>query len=196
MLQTKESRNLSSIEILNFPLDYDKAALINDWNNKEKINISDINIKYVSEIESKLNKKLKSVKIGDIRKELANGVIRRDIVSECNTFIPEILDIIFKIKEIIPDAEIGTVAYFFQKKGEDIPVHVDFPYRKNSLVLIPLFGKATTFYEGGKEYVINTPVIMNVNIPHGVKNVIEDRLCLHIEIPNLTTNDIKDNYEF
>ena len=186
-----ESRNLSPIEILNVTIDYDKATLINDWKNKEKINISDINIKYVTEIESKLNKKLKSVKIGDIRKEFAKGIIRTDIVSECTAYSPEVLDIIIKIKKAIPDAEIGTVAYFFQKKGEDVPIHVDFPYRKNSLLLIPLFGKATTFYENSNEYIIDTPVIMNVDIPHGVKNVTEDRLCLHIEISNLSTNQIK-----
>ena len=186
-----ESRNLSPIEILNVTIDYDKATLINDWKNKEKINISDINIKYVTEIESKLNKKLKSVKIGDIRKEFAKGIIRTDIVSDCTAYSPEVLDIIIKIKKAIPDAEIGTVAYFFQKKGEDVPIHVDFPYRKNSLLLIPLFGKATTFYENSNEYIIDTPVIMNVDIPHGVKNVTEDRLCLHIEISNLSTNQIK-----
>lgn len=187
---------MNTIEIINFDFIYSKKNLINEWLTSIPIPIGDINIKYVDELESKLNKKLKSVKIDDIRKEFAKGIIRTDIVSECTAHSPEVLDIIVKIKKAIPDAEIGTVAYFFQKKGEDVPIHVDFPYRKNSLLLIPLFGKATTFYENSNEYVINTPVIMNVNIPHGVKNVMEDRLCLHIEIPNLTTKEIKDRYEF
>lgn len=191
-----ESRYLATVKVLNFNLTYNKERLIEDWKNKEKIHISDVNIKYIKEMESKLNKKLKSTKIGDIRKEYANGVSRTDIVSECNTYNSEILNIIKKIKEAIPDAEIGSVAYFFQKKGENVPIHIDFPYRKNSLLLVPLFGIATTYYEDNDEYVIISPVIMNVDIPHGVKNVNEDRLCLHIEIPNLSTNEIKNNYEF
>lgn len=187
---------MATVKVLNFNLTYNKERLIEDWKNKEKIHISDVNIKYIKEMESKLNKKLKSTKIGDIRKEYANGVSRTDIVSECNTYNSEILNIIKKIKEAIPDAEIGSVAYFFQKKGENVPIHIDFPYRKNSLLLVPLFGIATTYYEDNDEYVIISPVIMNVDIPHGVKNVNEDRLCLHIEIPNLSTNEIKNNYEF
>lgn len=187
-----ESRNLALIEIIDFNIKYNKKALIDDWKSKDKVDISKVDIKYINEVETKLKKKLTSTKIGDLRKEFSKNIQRTDIVSECNTFGNEILNIITEIKNAIPNAEIGTVAYFFQKKGEDVPVHVDFPYRKNSLLLIPLFGKATTFYENGSEYTIETPVIMNVNIPHGVKNVIEDRLCLHIEILNLSAEKIKE----
>lgn len=189
-----ESRNLAQIEIIDFNIKYNKKALIDDWKSKDQVDISKVDVKYINEVETKLKKKLTSTKIGDLRKEFSKNIQRTDIVSECNTFGNEILNIITEIKNAIPNAEIGTVAYFFQKKGEDVPVHVDFPYRKNSLLLIPLFGKATTFYENGSEYTIETPVIMNVNIPHGVKNVIEDRLCLHIEIPNLTTNEISHEF--
>lgn len=183
---------MDTIEIINFNFVYNKENLINEWQTSTPIPIGDINIKYIDELELKVNKKIMSKKIKDIRKEFANNQQRSDFVVECTNYSANISYIIDLIKKRIPGSKIGTIAYFFQKKDQDVPIHVDFPYRKNSLLLIPLFGKATTFYKDSNSYVIDQPVIMNVNKPHGVRDVTEDRLSLHIEIPNLTIEEIKE----
>src|SRR6056297_1057465 len=54
--------------------------------------------------------------------------IRKDLVSRCDVDHPIILDVVNHIKKKIPEAEIGLIAFFMQKKGEDVQLHRDFPY--------------------------------------------------------------------
>tara|TARA_B100000959_G_scaffold277751_1_gene334859 strand:+ start:1600 stop:2100 length:501 start_codon:yes stop_codon:yes gene_type:complete len=80
--------------------------------------------------------------------------------------------------------DIGRVTFFWQAKGEDVPLHTDIPYRNKSIVLIPLYGEGTTYYENGDDYILTGPTILNVTKKHGVKNIKSDRLSLHVELLN------------
>lgn len=131
--------------------------------------------------------------IGDLKKHLqSKGVqsqARTDIIAYPDVMHESIIPIIAQLSGL--GLKPGLITFFMQRAGEDVPVHGDYPYRKNCLLMLPLFynefetTEALTYYPDGGSYNITQPVIMNVMKRHGVKNINKDRLMLHIELPDL-----------
>lgn len=187
-------------EFIQFNLTINQDNLIDYFYSLTQEDINDTHVSHKEEFEQKYNYQIKGTTVRDFKKELPfNTHIRKDLISKCDENNPNIMNIIKYVKEKIPDAEFGLIAFFMQRKGEDVELHIDFPYRKGSLLMIPLFGEskykipksnAITYYKDGGEYQVLTPAIINVMKLHGVKNIDQDRLMLHIEIPNLTIEEI------
>lgn len=144
--------------------------------------------------------KSNAMSIGDI--PLPNGMTigearsnygkepRRDLVVEFEHDSPHVKELFAAIREKWGDISIGRVSLFLQKKGEDVPLHSDVPYRTGSMLMAPIFGTATTYYaDPYTETVIKTPVILDVVSKHGVKDITTDRLALHVEFPLSTVAD-------
>tara|TARA_B100001057_G_scaffold492688_1_gene585559 strand:+ start:274 stop:876 length:603 start_codon:yes stop_codon:yes gene_type:complete len=195
--------NIDKLEIVRIKFDYDPYKLLKYYNTLDHKDINDVKITYKKEWIERNKTTFNGDTIGDLKKFDRNRNkpqhVRRDFVSECDKdhyVISEVLDEVHK--QGLYDAEWGTVTFFLQKAGEDVPLHADWPYRKNSLLIVPIFvppfemTKAITYYKDGGEYTIDSPMIMNVMLPHGVKNIDKDRLMLHIEIPNLTIEEVND----
>lgn len=182
-------------EILVIDLDYDVEALTSYYNSLPSYDIDDIDINHKDEFCQKTGINVIGNTIKDLKKSVAKKVhIRTDFVSKCDTTHPIIANIIKQISEKFDnDIVIGDVSFFFQNAGEDVHIHSDFPYRKNTVLIIPLSGIASsiTYYEDGGEYQITSPTVLNIMKRHGVKNITENRLCLHFEIPNLPLKDIR-----
>jgi len=188
-------------EYLSFDIKVDQDKLIDYFHSLVKTDINDTVVSHKEEFEEIYNYKIKGTTVKEFKKELPFSThVRRDLISKCNENDPDISDICKFVREKIPGAEFGLIAFFFQRKGEDVELHQDFPYRKNSLLMIPLFGErkyalpksnAVTYYKDGGEYQVLSPAIVNVMKSHGVRNVDQDRLMLHLEIPNLTIEQIK-----
>ena len=188
------SLSLKKLEIVKVDLNYDQIRLLEYYNTLEHKDINDIKLTYSDKFET--IRDLKNHMKTDSRKEVD---IRKDLVSECDKENPLIKEILDQLNKKLNCDKFGTITFFLQKAGEDVPLHGDYPYRKNSLLIIPIIvppyytqSKAITFYKDGGEYTINQPIIMNVMPPHGVKNIDKDRLMLHIEIPNLTIEEVND----
>ena len=192
-------------EAIQFPIVYDQDALIDYFYSLEQFDINKTEVKHKDEFNKLYNMDIKGDTVEDFKKQLpVKSGDRKDIISKCDPNNMYVKAVINQLQEKIPDAEIGLVSFFMQRQGEDVPVHRDFPYRKNSLLMIPLYGnrkynfpksKAITFYENGGEYSITEPTIIDVMKRHGVKNIDVMRLALHIEIPNLTIEDIESRIE-
>lgn len=195
-----------SNEVINFSINLDQDSLIDYFYTLKLVSINETHVSHKSEFEKTFGVKIKSNKVGDFKKEIAGKVpsethVRTDLIAECDKNFPIIKNLLDKVSESIYGAKFGLVAYFLQKRGEDVLMHQDYPYRKNSLLVIPLYGSkrynfpksnAVTYYKNGGEYQILEPVIMNVMESHAVKNIDVDRLSLHIEIPNLSIYDINN----
>jgi len=191
-------------ELIHFNISVNQDKLIDYFYSLIQEDINETKVTHKQEFEKNYNYQISGVTVKDFKKELPFDThIRKDLVSRCDVDHPIILDVVNHIKKKIPEAEIGLIAFFMQKKGEDVQLHRDFPYRKNSLLMIPLFGEekyyipksnAITYYKDGGEYQILTPVIIDIMKLHGVKNIDQDRLMLHIEIPNLTIKEINEKY--
>lgn len=183
-------------ELIYFDLTVNHDLLIDYFFSLTQEDINETPVSHKKEFERIYNYQIEGNTVKDFKKELPFDThLRKDLISKCDKNNPIIKNILDFIKEKIPDADFGLVAFFMQKKGEDVELHRDFPYRKNSLLMIPLFGEskynlpksnAITYYKDGGEYQVLSPVIINVMKLHGVKNIDQDRLSLHIEIPNLT----------
>ena len=196
------SLSLKKLEIVKIDLNYDQIRLLEYYNTLEHKDINDIKLTYSDKFETirdlKNHMKTDSSKEKFDRSRNRPQHVRRDFVSECNKDETVIKDICEQIKEKISNVEFGTITFFLQKAGEDIPLHGDWPYRKNSLLIVPIFTppfkltNAITYYKDGGEYVIDQPAVMDVMSTHGVKNIDKDRLMLHIEIPNLTIEEVND----
>lgn len=188
------SLSLKKLEIVKIDLNYDQIRLLEYYNTLEHKDINDIKLTYSDKFET--IRDLKNHMKTNSHKEVD---IRKDLVSECDKENPLIKEILDQLNKKLNCDEFGTITFFLQKAGEDVPLHGDYPYRKNSLLIIPIIvppyytqSKAITFYKDGGEYTINQPIIMNVMPPHGVRNIDKDRLMLHIEIPNLTIEEVND----
>lgn len=186
--------SLKKIEIIKIDLNYDQIRLLEYYNTLKREDINDIKLTHSDEFET--IRDLKNHMKTDSHKEVD---IRKDLVSECDKENPLIKEILDQLNKKLNYDEFGTITFFQQKAGEDVPPHVDWPYRNNSLLIIPIIvppyyiqSKAITYYRDGGEYTINQPTIMDVMSPHGVKNIDKDRLMLHIEIPNLTIDEVND----
>tara|TARA_A100001388_G_C28712085_1_gene471778 strand:- start:268 stop:876 length:609 start_codon:yes stop_codon:yes gene_type:complete len=196
------SLSLKKLEIVKIDLNYDPIRLLEYYNTLEHKDINDIRITHKHEWVKRNKTTFDGDKIGDLKKFDRNRNrpqhVRRDFVSECNKDETVIKDICEQIREKISNVEFGTITFFLQKAGEDIPLHGDWPYRKNSLLIVPIFTppfkltNAITYYKDGGEYIIDQPAVMDVMSTHGVKNIDKDRLMLHIEIPNLTIEEVND----
>lgn len=187
-------------EFIEFNLIVDQDKLIDYFYSLTQEDINNTPVSHKEEFENIYNYQIKGTTVKDFKKELPFDThVRKDLISKCDENDPNIIDILKYVKEKIPDAKFGLIAFFMQKMGEDVELHIDFPYRKGSLLMIPLFGEnkykipksnAITYYKNGGEYQVLTPAIINVMKSHGVKNIDQDRLMLHIEIPNLTIEEI------
>tara|TARA_B100000900_G_scaffold411961_1_gene432711 strand:- start:1020 stop:1604 length:585 start_codon:yes stop_codon:yes gene_type:complete len=186
--------SLKKLEIVKIDLNYDQIRLLEYYNTLKHENINDIKLTHSDKFET--IRDLKKHMIASSHEEVN---IRKDLVSNCDKDHPLIKEILDQLKKKLNYHEFGSITFFLQKAGEDVPLHGDWPYRKNSLLIIPIIvspyytqSKAITYYKDGGEYTINQPTIMDVMPPHGVKNIDKDRLMLHIEIPNLTIEEVND----
>lgn len=197
--------NTARHEIVRLVLDYNPHELLEYYYTLDHKDINDVKITHKKEWVERNKTTFDGDKIRDLKnfsKQHQKNVkvdIRKDLVSECNKEHPIIKKLLDEIHEQgLYDAEWGTITFFLQKAGEDVPLHGDWPYRKNSLLIVPIFvppfemTEAITYYKDGGEYTVDGPMIMNVMLPHGVKNIDKDRLMLHIEIPNLTIEEVND----
>lgn len=182
-------------EVLVIDLDYDVDVLTSYYNSLRSYDIDDIDINHKDEFCKNTGINVIGNTIKDLKKSITKKVHKRtDFVSKCDTTHPTIANIIKQLSEKIEnDIVIGDVSFFLQHAGEDVPTHSDFPYRKNTVLMIPLCGisSSITYYEDGGEYQITSPTFLNITKRHGVKNVTENRLCLHFEIPNIPLKDIR-----
>ena len=129
-----------------------------------------------------------------LRENGKNSHKRTDIIAYPDVDHESIRPVMDQIRE--KNWKTGIVAFFMQKKGEDVAPHSDYPYRKGSLLMLPIIHEefqptnAVTYYTEGESYRVSEPVVMDVMAKHGVKNVDGDRLMLHVELPELTLGDI------
>lgn len=166
---------------INLPLDF-LENLPAQYVNKE--NYSDFDGKSISQLKQYL--KVKGIETTS----------RTDFVATPNTDDVAIKNIVKQLNEL--GLNVGLVTFFEQKAGNDVPLHGDYPYRKNCLLMIPIFyneykpTSAITYYQDGGSYNITRPVIMDVMKPHGVKGITRNRLMLHIELPDLPFGELEE----
>lgn len=189
---------LHNDEILHINLEYKSKDLYNIFNDLSLEMLENIPLKYLDEAKDE-NKGFSGKTIADLKLFLNNKGIktfsRTDLVGYPDINNPAIKNITDQLKEL--DIEPGLITFFKQEAGKDVPLHKDFPYRKNCLLMIPIFyneyvqSDAITYYKEGGSYNITQPVIMNIMKPHGVKGITKDRLMLHVELPDLTFNELQ-----
>lgn len=184
-------------EIIPVDLRYDSKALYNYFKQLSTQMLEDSSLTYKDEIKG-----FTGNSISELKKWLKTKGIhaspRKDIIAYPDKEYSCIAEVI----DQLGDMQIGVVNFFMQLAGEDVPLHGDYPYRKNCLLMLPIFYKefqptdAVTYYKNGGEYNITTPVIMDVMKQHGVKNITAARLMLHIELPEKSIHKLrKDNEE-
>ena len=179
-------------EILLIDITYCTAALYRYFKKLSLEMLEDTPATYVDEFKRDYGY-FEGDSIRDLKKHLqSKGVqsqARTDIIAYPDVMHESIIPIIAQLSGL--GLKPGLVTFFMQRAGEDVPVHGDYPYRKNCLLMLPLFynefetTEALTYYPDGGSYNITQPVIMNVMKRHGVKNINKDRLMLHIELPDL-----------
>jgi len=179
-------------EILLIDITYCTAALYRYFKKLSLEMLEDTPATYVDEFKRDYGY-FEGDSIGDLKKHLqSKGVqsqARTDIIAYPDVMHESIIPIIAQLSGL--GLKPGLITFFMQRAGEDVPVHGDYPYRKNCLLMLPLFynefetTEALTYYPDGGSYNITQPVIMNVMKRHGVKNINKDRLMLHIELPDL-----------
>ena len=180
-------------EILLVDIKYCTAALYRYFKKLSLEMLEDTPATYIDEFKRKYEY-FEGDSIRDLKKHLQSKGIqsqaRTDIIAYPDVMHETIMPIIAQLSEL--GLKPGLITFFMQRAGEDVPVHGDYPYRKNCLLMLPLFYNefeptdAVTYYQDGGSYSITQPVIMNVMKRHGVKNINKDRLMLHIELPDLT----------
>ena len=191
-------------ETRSIQLEYDCEQLYDYFKTLELGYLEDQDAQYIDTLKSDLKISFDGRTITHLKHYLKNNnyktqssaSTRTDLVAVADKNVAVIQDILAQIHN--RGLSTGLVTFFLQKKGEDVPVHVDYPYRKNSLVMIPIIfnefiqSDAITWYPNGGEYRVTKPIIMNVMKLHGVRNINTDRLMLHIEIPNTPISEIYD----
>lgn len=166
----------SRYEFVDLPVD--KSQWIDLWDQSvdQTIGISDIHIDSMD------------ATIGDLRSKY-NKPARKDQVLELDHAHPMVSNLLQTIRDKWGHLVIGRVALFMQH-GEDVPVHSDAPYRTGAMLNVPLYGYGVTYYvEPLEEVVITQPCVMDVIAPHGIKDITDDRLCLHVEFPQSEVAD-------
>lgn len=100
-------------------------------------------------------------------------------------------------KSIVPHANIKYVGYMHFGYRSLLGWHIDYPRRQYCNLVIPLYdssrnlelSSAITYYET-HEYQINQPYVLNIMEPHGVKDVLSERLMLNLEINNIEFSEL------
>ncbi len=194
---------MATLEFETISLDYSPQQLFEYYNALDKMSIDNMVVGHEHRTEFCSNTKGKT--IGELKKAVSDkqgGHERKDTVATCDRKNPIIKKILDQVNTILVDAEFGNISFFLQKAGNDIPLHADWPVRKNCLLMIPIIvppyeeSNAITYYDNGGSHKLREPVIMDVMKAHGVKNIDKDRLTLHIEIPNLTAEEVDDRLAF
>ena len=194
---------MATLEFETISLDYSPQQLFEYYNALDKMSINDYVIPH--DTVTPLGHRTKGKTVGELKKTVGDkqgSHERKDIVATCDRKNPIIKKILDEVNTILVDAEFGNISFFLQKAGNDIPLHADWPVRKNCLLIIPIIvppyeeSNAITYYDNGGSYKLREPVIMDVMKAHGVKNIDKDRLALHIEIPNLTAEEVDDRLAF
>lgn len=191
-------------ETRSIQIEYDSEQLYNYFKTLELGYLEDQDAQYIDSLKSDLQISFDGRTITHLKKYFKNNNLGNDSAASGRTDLVAVADSnAVVIKDILDQIHnrglsTGLVTFFLQKKRNDVPVHVDYPYRKNSLVMIPIIfnefiqSDAITWYQNGGEYRVTKPIIMNVMKLHGVKNINTDRLMLHIEIPNTPISEIHD----
>ena len=184
-------------EIIPVDLRYDSKALYNYFKQLSTQMLEDSSLTYKDEIKGFTGNSIRELKKW-LKTKGIQASPRKDIIAYPDKEYSCIAEVI----DQLGDMQIGVVNFFMQLAGEDVPLHGDYPYRKNCLLMLPIFYKefqptdAVTYYKNGGEYNITTPVIMDVMKQHGVKNITAARLMLHIELPEKSIHKLrKDNEE-
>lgn len=186
-------------EILYINLEYKSKELYESFNNLPIKLLEDIPAKYINEFK-KNTKEFRGETIADLKLFLNSQGIettpRTDLVAEPEINDPVIKSITSQLVSL--DIKPGLITFFKQTAGNDVSLHKDFPYRKNCLLMIPIFyneykpSSAITYYKNGGSYNITQPVIMNIMKSHGVRNITNERLMLHIELPDLPFDKLSE----
>lgn len=100
-------------------------------------------------------------------------------------------------KSIVPHANIKYVGYMHFGYKSLLGWHIDYPRRQYCNLVIPLYdssrklkpSSAITYYET-HEYQIDQPYVLNIMEPHGVKDVLSERLMLNLEINNIEFSEL------
>lgn len=184
-------------EILYINLEYKSKDLYESFVNLPLTLLENLPAQYINK---DYNDDFDGKTISDLKKFLNTKGIettpRTDLVAQPNTNDVTIKNIIDQLNEL--DLNTGLITFFEQKAGNDVPLHGDYPYRKNCLLMIPIFyndykpTSAVTYYKDGGSYNITRPVIMDVMKPHGVKGITSNRLMLHIELPDLPFEELAE----
>lgn len=190
-------------EILHVDIVYNTAALYRYFITLQRELLEDTPATYIEEFKRKYEY-FEGNSIRDLKTFLDSKGIksqpRTDVIAYPDPLHPTIMPIVAQLQEA--ELEPGLITFFKQNAGEDVPLHGDYPYRKNCLLMLPIFyneyepTEAVTYYQDGGSYSITTPVIMNVMKRHGVKNINRDRLMLHIELPDLTFEELREHYGY
>jgi len=142
-----ESRYLVKItdDAIKIDIDYNKDTLMSLYNSLAKTHIDNIKLNHLDEFNKNFNSDITANTIASFKKQLNKKIHqRKDIVSPILCSNLEIENIINQLqKKLNQQATIGDVSFFLQKANEDIPLHSDYPYRKNSLLNIPLQGTSS-----------------------------------------------------
>lgn len=193
-------------EAVSFPIDIDADALLEYYNSLPDINFDDSLVNHKEEWVATGGMDFSGDTVSDfsrsgigVTKARVNpGRLGRVTISVCDKEHPLIKELIVDIQRRIEGAEIGAVDFFWHHSNHTIPLHNDWPIRKNSVLVIPIFSgpytvnRAVSYFEGGGELNLVIPTILNIMLMHGVRNIDRNRLCLHIEIPNLPTEMINE----
>jgi hypothetical protein len=189
-------------ETRSIQIEYNCEQLYNYFKTLELGYLEDQDAQYIDVLKTDLQISFDGRSITHLKKYLKNNNYKTDSTASTRTDLVAVADSsVTVIKDILDQIHnrglsTGLVTFFLQKKGNDVPVHVDYPYRKNSLVMIPIIfnefiqSDAITWYPNGGEYQVTKPIIMNVMKLHGVRNINTDRLMLHIEIPDTPISEI------
>lgn len=188
--------SLTDNEILYINLQYKSKDLYERFINLPLIPLENLPAQYVNKDKYDFDGNT----ISDLKKYLNTKGIetipRTDFVAIPDVSDPVIKNILDQLNEL--DLKPGLITFFEQKAGKDVPLHGDFPYRKNCLLMVPIFYNeykptpAITYYKDGGSYNVTRPVIMNVMKPHGVKGITNNRLMLHIELPDLPFEQLEE----
>jgi hypothetical protein len=183
-------------EVFEVDIKYDSKELYYYFKQLNTIFLEDAKVTYKNELDCFKGNTIRDLKkhltetTGDVSEERKDLIAYPDIN---NKSISIILDQLKKFKT-------GEITFFKQNAGEDVPPHGDYPYRKNCLLMLPIYYKefkptsAITYYKNGGTYNIKKPVIMDVMKIHGVKNITDDRLMLHIELPEFTIDLMREKW--
>jgi len=185
-------------------LDYKEKDLYEYYKTLNANLLDDEPAQYIEEQKKELNFNFDGNTIRDLKNFLNEktghtALYRPDLVSKVDPNHHSIKYITNQLYNL--GLKPGLINFFFQEKNSKVPIHSDYPYRKNSLIMIPIFHlefvptSAVTFYENGGSYKVLKPCVINTEPRHGVDNIDGDRLMLHIELPDTPFEKINEIFK-